>query len=70
MSNWLLFLFGYVFFLVDEKTGYPVGGSDRCLRTGAGPRPGGRGLAGAGEASDLPCEGHVPLLALHLPRRS
>jgi hypothetical protein len=36
MSNWLLFLFGYAFFLVDETTGYLAGGSDRCLRTGAG----------------------------------
>jgi len=70
MSNYLLFLSVYALLLVDEKTGYPVGGSDRRLRAGAGPRPRGCGLAGAGEASSLPSEGHVPLLALHLPRRS
>ena len=50
--------------LADETTGYPAGGSDRCLRTGVRTRPGGHGSTWPGEASRLSGEGPVPVLEL------
>jgi hypothetical protein len=62
MSNSLWFLSGYVLLLADETTGYPAGGSDRGLRIGVEPHPGGHRSTGLEEASHLPGEGPIPVL--------